>query len=86
MEKKQQRKRTRRRAVCAFLLILMVVGFAGGLYTVDVTTGRTLHGAAYQPSIVIPSATWLPPRIQVLWEWLTGEAYFSLLADLARSC
>lgn len=81
-ETKEQRKRTRRIGVCAFVLTMGVIAFVGGLYTVDTVTGRTLHGAAYRPSLTAPSTVWLPPRVHTIWELLSGDAYFSLLTVL----
>lgn len=80
---REQRKRTRRASVCAFVLTMMLLGFAGGLYTVDTVTGRTLHGASYRPTVDTAAVSaWLPARLRVLWEMVSGNGYFLFFTAL----
>lgn len=77
---KEEKKRTRRACVCAFILTLCVIVTAMALYAVDYTTGRTLHGDEYHPTMKVEiSATWLPARMQVLWKLLRGDYWEDLL-------
>lgn len=82
--KKEQKKRTRRAGVCAFVITLGLLVFAIGMYTVDAVSGRTLHGSDYRTDIEVTAAiAWLPSRMQVVWKVITGAYYVDFLPDLA---
>lgn len=61
--------RTRKACAYAFVLTVCVLLTGIGLLMADCTTGRTLHGSDYSPTLPATDDQWthyLPPRTQVL--------------------